>query len=194
MRRSRDFAADLTTKADRTRDEALAARGSRRSPHTRPWSRDGAAESVRGLRKAARTAAVQAALAGAAAAPLETAAIAKRVAQLAERALALENPHLASDLGCAAEFAASALAAAAWNVRVNHAFMKDRATIERQEPNSPVTNAKRARRSNGCALRSRGRSLADARADRAPRPERHERQHVDVERIDTFEPYAAARS
>jgi formiminotetrahydrofolate cyclodeaminase len=82
--------------------------------------------------KAVRTARLQTALEAAAAAPLVTAGLATRVAVLSERALGLENPHLVSDLGCAAEFAAAALAAAAWNVRVNHKFMKDPSAIDRQ--------------------------------------------------------------
>ena len=39
------------------------------------------------------------------------------------------NAQLASDLGCAAEFAQAALAAAALNVRVNHKYLKDRVAI-----------------------------------------------------------------
>jgi formiminotetrahydrofolate cyclodeaminase len=83
--------------------------------------------------KAVRTAAMQAALRHAAAEPLRTAALALHVLRLAERALALENANLVSDLGCAAEFAAAALAAAALNVRVNHAFIKDTDYVRTQE-------------------------------------------------------------
>ena len=82
--------------------------------------------------KAARTATLQAALANAAAAPLDAAEIAKLVAVHAERALAFGNVNLLSDLGTAAEFAQAAFASAANNVRANHAYMKDRATIDRQ--------------------------------------------------------------
>jgi formiminotetrahydrofolate cyclodeaminase len=126
------LARTLVEKADAVRAKALAAR-----------ERDEAAygEVVAAMalpktgieQKAARTAALQSALRGAAEAPLATAEIAKLVAVLTERALELDNPHLASDLGCAAEFASSALLAAAWNVRVNHKYMKDRTAIDRQE-------------------------------------------------------------
>jgi len=126
------IADNVIAKADTVRAKAMAAR-------ERDEAAYGAVVIAMALPKAtpddktARTAALQTALTGAAAAPLETAGIAKLVADLADRALALENPHLASDLGCAAEFASSALAAAAWNVRVNHKYMKDRDAIERQE-------------------------------------------------------------
>jgi formiminotetrahydrofolate cyclodeaminase len=83
--------------------------------------------------KAARTVALQAALAGAAAAPLHAASLALEILRLAESALELRNPNLISDLGCAAEFASAALASSAYNVRINHKFMKDRATIDVQE-------------------------------------------------------------
>lgn len=83
--------------------------------------------------RTARTAAVQAALAAAAQAPLRAAELAKLVAILTARALDFDNRHLASDLGCAAEFANAALAASALNVRVNHAFMKDRTAIDAGE-------------------------------------------------------------
>jgi formiminotetrahydrofolate cyclodeaminase len=82
--------------------------------------------------KAARTEALQAALNGASAAPLATAHIALDVLRASLEAFALENRHLASDAGCAAEFAAAAIAAAAYNVRANHPYMKDTALVARQ--------------------------------------------------------------
>jgi len=128
----RPLADELAHDAERARSAALAARERDEAAYgavvaAKTLPKDDAAQ------KAARATAIQHALAGAAEAPLETAALAQRVAQLAERALALENPYLTSDLACAAEFAASALAAAAWNVRVNHAYMKDAAAVARQE-------------------------------------------------------------
>jgi formiminotetrahydrofolate cyclodeaminase len=51
---------------------------------------------------------------------------------LADSALDLNNPNLVSDIGCAAEFAAAALAACAYNVRINHKFMRDTPAIEAQ--------------------------------------------------------------
>jgi formiminotetrahydrofolate cyclodeaminase len=82
--------------------------------------------------RAARTAALQRAFAGAAEAPLRTAAYASDVVSAAREALTLENPHLVSDVGCAAEFGSAALAAAAYSVRINHRFMKDVALVAAQ--------------------------------------------------------------
>jgi formiminotetrahydrofolate cyclodeaminase len=75
--------------------------------------------------KAVRTQVLQRALARAAEAPLAIAGLARDVTQLAERALELGNDQLASDLGCAVEFASAAVRAAALNVRVNHRYIKD---------------------------------------------------------------------
>lgn len=83
--------------------------------------------------KAARTEAVQAALLHAAAEPLRAAALTCEALDLSARALALDNRVLASDVGCAAEFAAAALAACAYNVRTNHAYMKDETAVRDQE-------------------------------------------------------------
>jgi len=82
--------------------------------------------------KAARTEVLQRALVAAAQTPLTSAALAVSVLWLADRALALNNPALASDLGCAAEFAAAGIAAAAYNVRVNHAYIHDAAAVSSQ--------------------------------------------------------------
>lgn len=128
----RPLAEELERDAEQTRTAALAAR-------ERDEAAYGAVVTAKALpkndaaQKTARAAAVEHALAGASEAPLHAAEIAHRVAQLAERALALDNPYLTSDLACAAEFAAGAMAAAAWNVRGNHAFMKDAETVARQE-------------------------------------------------------------
>lgn len=70
-------------------------------------------------------AAMRSALREAAAVPLEGARAALEVLRLAADALELGNPNLVSDLGCAAEFANAALLACAYNVRINHKFMKD---------------------------------------------------------------------
>ncbi len=48
------------------------------------------------------------------------------------RALDFHNRNLVSDVGCAAEFAYAALAACAYNVRINHRFMHDLPAIEAQ--------------------------------------------------------------
>jgi formiminotetrahydrofolate cyclodeaminase len=83
---------------------------------------------------------MQQALAHAAAVPLEGAALALCALRLTGEALELRNANLVSDLGCAAEFTYAALAACAYNVRINHKFMKDetlvaaqRQTLERYE-------------------------------------------------------------
>lgn len=73
-----------------------------------------------------------AALAEAAEEPLRAAVLANGVIALCEEALALEHRGLASDLGCAAEFARAALRASAYNVRVNHAYMQDAARVAAQ--------------------------------------------------------------
>jgi methenyltetrahydrofolate cyclohydrolase len=82
--------------------------------------------------KAIRTLALQDALASAAAAPLGVARRAAAVMALADLTLGLENRNLISDVRCAAEFAAACLAASAANVRINHAYLKDRALIDTQ--------------------------------------------------------------
>lgn len=69
--------------------------------------------------------AMQRALAGAAAVPLQGAVASARALALAAEALKLNNPHLVSDVGCAAEFAYSAMVACIYNVRINHKYMHD---------------------------------------------------------------------
>lgn len=76
--------------------------------------------------------AMQRALHAAAQAPLEGAAAALRALELARDAFELGNAHLVSDAGCAAEFAHAALAACAYNVRINHKFMNDESAIAQQ--------------------------------------------------------------
>jgi formiminotetrahydrofolate cyclodeaminase len=76
--------------------------------------------------------AMQRALHDAAAVPLDGARAALEVLELSANALELGNVNLLSDLGCAAEFAYAALLACAYNVRINHKFMKDAETISWQ--------------------------------------------------------------
>jgi formiminotetrahydrofolate cyclodeaminase len=76
--------------------------------------------------------AMQAALRGAAQAPLEGAGAAFEALQLAGEAFDLRNANLVSDAGCAAEFAYAALLACAYNVRINHKFMKDADLVQTQ--------------------------------------------------------------
>jgi methenyltetrahydrofolate cyclohydrolase len=82
--------------------------------------------------RADRTAVLQRALTEAADAPLHCAALACDVIVLAQGIAAAGNTGLASDVGCAAEFGAAAVAACAYNVRVNHRYMRDESAIERQ--------------------------------------------------------------
>lgn len=82
--------------------------------------------------KSSRTSELQAALLGAAEAPLHGAQLAMNVLRLAVDSLEVRNRNLVSDIGCAAEFGASALAACAYNVRINHRFLKDAEAIARQ--------------------------------------------------------------
>lgn len=77
-------------------------------------------------------AAMEQALRGAAEVPLEGAQAALSALRLAADALELGNANLVSDVGCAAEFAYAALLACAYNVRINHKFMKDETTIASQ--------------------------------------------------------------
>lgn len=77
--------------------------------------------------------AMETALHGAAAVPLEGARAALAALGLAADGLEFRNANLVSDLGCAAEFAYAALLACAYNVRINHKFMKDAATIDAQQ-------------------------------------------------------------
>lgn len=57
--------------------------------------------------------------------PLEAAALALRVLQMARELCAVGNRSLASDVGCAAEFAGATVAACAYNVRVNHRYLSE---------------------------------------------------------------------
>nr|WP_241829902.1 cyclodeaminase/cyclohydrolase family protein [Parafrankia colletiae] len=78
--------------------------------------------------KAARTAAIQQALIGAAEVPLRTAAAAAEVVGLCQRILDGANVNVLSDVAVAAASARAALDSAAINVRINLASMTDAAT------------------------------------------------------------------
>lgn len=101
-------------------------------------------------------AAVQQALHEAAAVPLEGVTASLEALQLASDALALGNANLASDLGCAAEFAYAALRACAYNVRINHKHIKDRETVWSQAAEL------KARETEGVAILERVRFAVDA--------------------------------
>ena len=125
------LARELAAKADALRAQLEAAR-------VKDEAAFGAVVAAQALPKAseaevaARQSALERALTHAAAEPLHAARLALDVLALAHRSLDIPNRNLASDLGCAAEFAAAALAACAYNVRVNHRFMRDAATIASQ--------------------------------------------------------------
>ncbi|MDE2480883.1 MAG: cyclodeaminase/cyclohydrolase family protein [bacterium] len=82
--------------------------------------------------KRVRREALEIALLHAAAEPLLAAQDALAVMRLAARSLEIPNKNLVSDIGCAAEFAAAALAACAYNVRINHRYMNDAEAIAAQ--------------------------------------------------------------
>ncbi len=75
---------------------------------------------------------LQRALAHAAAEPLRAAELALRTLDEARLLLEHPNPNLLSDVGCAGEFAAAGLAASAYNVRVNHRYLRDELLVARQ--------------------------------------------------------------
>ena len=81
---------------------------------------------------AARGARLQAALIGAAQAPLEAAGLAVSLLTLCARAASLGNPNLVSDVECAVAFGHAALEASAANVRINHRFIKDAQLVAEQ--------------------------------------------------------------
>jgi formiminotetrahydrofolate cyclodeaminase len=82
--------------------------------------------------KAFRTAELQRALAGAAEAPLAVAGLCAEGAALLERAEALGNTHLVSDVECALHFLRAALAASVANVRINHRYLRDEGIVRDQ--------------------------------------------------------------
>jgi formiminotetrahydrofolate cyclodeaminase len=78
--------------------------------------------------KAARSAAIAAALAGAARPPADVIGVARRIIALAEELLPIGNPNVASDVAAAAEAARAAAATARVNVEINLAGIKSPAT------------------------------------------------------------------
>ena len=80
----------------------------------------------------ARRQALDDALARAAEEPLRSAKLNFELLRVAARLLEFPVSALSSDIGSAAELAASALASCAYNVRVNHKYMRDAETIGAQ--------------------------------------------------------------
>lgn len=123
---------DLAGRADALRVELLAAQGRDEAAyeaviaaHALPKADD--------AERARRGAALQLALTAAAAEPLRAAALCLDVIELAAEAAAHAKPGLISDAGCAAEFAAAAVAACGYNVRVNLRYMHDADAVANAE-------------------------------------------------------------
>lgn len=127
----RTAADELVREADALREQLLQAR-------TRDEAAFGHVVAAQALPKSTlaeqstRHEALEIALTHAAAEPLANAAICLAVLRLTARALAIPNRNLASDLGCAASFAHAGLTACAYNVRVNHRFMRNAKSIDEQ--------------------------------------------------------------
>jgi len=125
------LASDLVTEADSLRHSLLTAQ---RADERAYGGVVAAGDLPKGTpeEKAARTARMQAALLEAARVPLATGHRLLETLVLVRRALDLGNEHLVSDLGCAAEFASAALRACAYNVRINHRYLRDAETVALQ--------------------------------------------------------------
>ena len=83
--------------------------------------------------KAARTGAIQAALAKATEPPMRVVDAALEACRLAAELVDLGNPNAISDIGCAALFANAAAQGAALNVGINVRTLKDRAAADAYE-------------------------------------------------------------
>jgi len=128
----RDLAMELVGQADALREEFLKARERDEAAFDRVVAATAMPKATES-QKHARRAALELSLAHAAAEPLAAAQNSLEVLRLADSALDIRNTNLISDIGCAAEFAHAALAACAYNVRINHRFMRDSAAIEAQQ-------------------------------------------------------------
>jgi formiminotetrahydrofolate cyclodeaminase len=125
------LALDLVSRADEMRREFIRAKDRDEAAFDRVIAATAMPKETPEEKKLRRDA-LETALHHAAAEPLFAAELALETLRLAARALEIPNKNLASDVGCAAEFASAALAACAYNVRVNHKFMKDTTAIEAQ--------------------------------------------------------------
>jgi formiminotetrahydrofolate cyclodeaminase len=125
------LALELVARADTLREELLRARERDEAAYERVVAATALPKSTDEEQRH-RTDVLQLALLHAASEPLLTAGLCLDVLREAANALDIPNRNLVSDIGCAAEFAASALAACAYNVRINHRFMHDVDAIEAQ--------------------------------------------------------------
>ena len=125
-------AAEATvTDADRLRERFAAARPIDEAAYA-AVVKAGALPKASEHEKLIRTAELQRALIGAAEAPLAVAGMCAEGIVLAQRAAALGNAHVISDVECALHFFRAALASSVANVRINHRFIKDEAVVQRQ--------------------------------------------------------------
>ncbi len=127
----RAWAQRVVARADRLRAE-LAVAGERDEQAYARVVEASAMPRVTDRDKQMRTQALQTALFAAAEEPLRAGALALDVLRLAHDLLEIPNRFIASDVGCAAEFAHAAIRACAYNVRINHAFLTDASAVARQ--------------------------------------------------------------
>ncbi len=126
-----DAAHHIATQADALRGELTRARERDEHAFARVIEAQNLPRSTE-AETAQRRRAIETALQGAAEAPLTACKLCLDVLRLAEQTLAFHSRTLASDVGCAGEFGFAAVAACAYNVRVNHRYMKDADAIHEQ--------------------------------------------------------------
>jgi formiminotetrahydrofolate cyclodeaminase len=126
-----ELASRIVDSADALRAELMTARERDEKAFSRVMTAHGLPQSSE-PEKAARAASIESALFAAAAEPLRTAALALDVIRFSTQILAVPNKNLVSDIGCATEFAYAALASCAYNVRINHRFMRNAEAIAQQ--------------------------------------------------------------
>ena len=127
----KQLALELVGRADELRQDLLRARERDEAAFDRVVAASAMPKGT-DAEKQSRRKALEMALHHAAAEPLASAEMALEVLRLTAQAAQIPNKNLASDVGCAAEFAASALNACAYNVRINHRFMHDANAVEAQ--------------------------------------------------------------
>jgi formiminotetrahydrofolate cyclodeaminase len=122
----------ITAEADRLRDALVQARRLDETAYAEVVAAQALPKSG-DAEKTTRRQALEIALQRAAEEPLRAAALSLEVLKLSLALSERDTRALASDIGCAAEFAAAALAGCAYNVRVNHRYMNDAAVVRRQD-------------------------------------------------------------
>jgi methenyltetrahydrofolate cyclohydrolase len=121
----------LVARADRLRLALNAARLRDEKAYADVVSAQSLAKSTE-AETAVRRRALDAALIKAAQTPLRAAALCLDVLKLCDRLTKTPMRSLGSDVGCAAELAHAAIAACAYNVRINHRFLRESATVRNQ--------------------------------------------------------------